>query len=180
MLGFANAAVLSLYNSRLTNGIVVSVGHNVASVAPVWRGQVLTDFVYFLESDPDEEVEANGNKGTKDKGFKESYCDGGEGEKFSLVVKRYHYDQKEQVRKEAEWEKKFMAMDWGEIVADAIRHASKGDTTMQQVWHNNILLSGGMYLNLFTSLSLSLFLSLLSPIFHLSTLPYRQDLDERI
>jgi len=63
--------------------------------------------------------------------------------KVKHVLKKYHYNQKEELRKEKEWERKFMAMNWGEIIADAIRHASEGDTKKQQTWRQAILLSGG-------------------------------------
>ena len=127
--------MLALYNSRLTSGIVVTVGHNVASVSPVWRGQLLTQFVYFLESDTEDQPEA------KD-GMAADAKEGARG-KVKHVLKKYHYNHQAELKKGKEWEKKFMAMDWGEIVADAIRHASEGDTKKQQTWRQAILLSGG-------------------------------------
>ena len=38
---------------RLSSGIVISLGHNVASVAPVWKGVVLRDYVYRLDYEED-------------------------------------------------------------------------------------------------------------------------------
>lgn len=134
LLGFVNAAALSLLNQKLHSGVVLSIGHNIASVAAVWRGEVFTDFVRFLECETDE------NETTKKRKILESNEDMGEFLHIRIPCKYVH---EESGAKEKLWQERVMDVDWGAVVCDVIGKVSSGNSAMQRELFQNILLSGG-------------------------------------
>ena len=161
-----NAALLALYHSRLTGGVVVSVGHEVATVTPVWKGEVLTEYTYVLKSG-DEKVQGGASsKEGGDESVKKGVFSrlvqgisrlGKSSEKKATppiedeeivkgivhIRKQIRYIAKERENMEAEWEKEILDVNWGEIVNDVIIRAANGDESKQEVLRQHILLSGG-------------------------------------
>jgi len=141
------------------------VGYEVATVTPVWKGEVLPEYIYVLRSG-DEKVQGGASpKEGGDESVKKGVFSrlvqgiarlGKSSEKKAAPIedeeivkgiihirKQYRYIAKEREKAEAEWEKDILDVNWGEIVNDVIIRAANGDESKQEVLRQHILLSGG-------------------------------------